>query len=397
MLKRARATTDGALRSSVLDFLTRLTKHTDDLADDLLQEVTWARTFFGCSAPDSAAGAPEVVQVKFALERDVPQRVAFAASFAQLADAKVDWEALKVFAEATPIPMSMSHKQLWKMVALVAESGLRKWVPNPLVAALVEYRADMSAAFAPGSAASAPVWVAELHRIVAKSRLQVAHWATIPDSFDCSVVEKDHLPALAKALGKLWSNKAPEWVASLRANAKEGKDKEQDKKAEKKQPKKADDCNDDKTTKGDDCDDDTPNKGDDCDGDKAQDDEEEEQQVGSSAPEATISAASAPEFAVGDIVRLLEGAGKRIAKQEAQVTKVMPKTLQVSLLHLQEKPKTVTKTWCQIIQHSTLKSLGAVRVASSPSSSAVVAPDLSAAKAPEISEEECAANLFGDD
>lgn len=46
---------------------------------------------------------------------------------------------------------------------------------------------------------------------------------------------------------------------------------------------------------------------------------------------------------------LREGAGKRHAKQEVQVTKVMPKTLQVPFVYLTGQPKTVTKTWCQII------------------------------------------------
>ena len=376
LLSEATTTIDRQLRASCLEALGKMGSM-DDISEWLGRQIKWGRTLFGKTTDQSrllfALGAPEQV--------DRIARIEFAVDWAEVPGEQLDWPTLAVFAQPVPVPVGVSWDSFAKTTELVAAAGLRKYVANPLVGAFMDFKVEARAQW---WAQPGPAFHDALVMVVAKFKLQATHWTALPDDIDFKLIEPAHLQSLSKSLGRLWPSKPPLWVQLLRDRAK--------KEAEEQAAASAAAAPGALAAGAD------PAGG--APGAVASDSAGAAPEV-AAASAAGVAAASAagedaagaapgtptpggdgggaPEvpdagFMIGDIVRLDDSVGKRFINQEAQVTKVSPKMVTVAFINLKDKPKSVLKTACAIVQHSTLKAMRAASAAGAPGASAAVAP-----------------------
>jgi len=183
-----------------------------------------------------------------------------------------------------------------------------------------------------------------LRPVVAKNCLAAHHWQEVADTWDDETLPETVLPAVAKALGKVWPFKAPPWVLAVRQKAAALRQERQPgagagtaalaPEAAAVAPVSA------AATLA-------PGSTD---------------QTAAVAPVSTAAAAVAPvpptDFVVGDIVQMGTSVAKAVQLAEAQVIKVLPKTLSVKIItgSQQGKTKSVRPDAVSLLQPSSLRS-----------------------------------------
>ena len=295
LLKAAQCTTDGVRRQALLDrLLSAVQSQESDEQGTMHKHALWAQSAFGQGVPDEA-------KVKFVLgdartAAEAKERLDFALSFSPASADTVNWRVMQFLAEPEDVPAELDWGVLEKLLKLLACPAVRKGVRNPAVGAFLDFVADT---------AKLPEDVQQAVRpVVAKCSLQATHWEAVPDRVEAATWEESVVLLVAKALGKVWPFQAPPWVQDLRQRA--ATLRTQRKEAAATAP------------------------------DEDQTAASAPEGTAASAPEGTVAsvptAALAPGFVVGDIVKMKDTVGKAFWGQEAQVLKVTGKQVQVKVL-----------------------------------------------------------------
>ena len=93
----------------------------------------WARAMMSKTVPTEA-------RLRFALEADAVQRVAFANTFDVLEDEGIDWKTLTGCVEPKEFAPTVTEQNLYQMLDMIANAGLRKAISSPSVAAFCDFR-----------------------------------------------------------------------------------------------------------------------------------------------------------------------------------------------------------------------------------------------------------------
>ena len=340
---------------------------------DLIKQAQWATTLVGSGAPAD--------RVKFALEAHADDRIALACEFKEHST-EIDWNCLKVFADPSSFTPDIGAEAFIACLDQLNRFGARKVVQHPVGMSLLDFRSDIVGLCAPGSAASAPEWATQLTKVVVKTKIEATSWTSVPDSWDCTTADPAMITVLARIVGKVWPHKGPEWVSTLR------KEKENAKAAAAGAPVSAGKAPGSVTFAPEQ---NQEQKKDEEDKDKAKDDDPhvedkenaEEQANADAAAGAPGAAAVAPDFVVGDIVKLDSGVGQKFQLQEAQIISVSKKMAKIRLLNLNNEVKQFPQTNLCLVHPSSLREADSAAAAPASAASAPkTASSSSAAAAP---------------
>ena len=346
-------------------------------------------------------------RVSFALEKEGLARCQFASSFQKHPeDGDIDWKALAGIADPTEI--GVSYQEFVNVVDRLKFLQLRKIVESPFVFAVMDFRLEAMlhfslksyAPYAPTAPPQAPDWFEEFVQFAIKHKLGVSAWKVLPEKFDIDRIPVSDLQAVARLCGKLWGQRCPDWVAPLRARAKEQSAARAPRSAAERPASVA---GAPPVTKA--------NEGLEEEDEEGQDEEEEDDDVEETKEEGTKEdevkkkeqkdeGKKEQELSVGDIVKLGASVGKQFQGCKATVLKVTCKQIQVQMMSGRKEggKKTFNKTAAAtILSHSALKSTSAS--AAESSGSAAAAPESAAERpesAPAVNEAAYAESLFGD-
>jgi len=210
LLRAAQVAEKAADREKLLGSLAGSSGSVEGEATEFQRQVLWARTLFAYSLPAAA-------RLAYALEKDAPQRTAFAATFRTLEE-DPPWVALRTFAGVAEVPAETSWKDFQRaMECFSGDASLRKRVQNPLAAAVLDFRSELAAH------AAAP-WFLDLLECAAGHKLSAWHWPGVSGAWSLAAVAEDQWQPVAKAVAKLWLLKGPQWAAAVREKANERKE-----------------------------------------------------------------------------------------------------------------------------------------------------------------------------
>ena len=344
---------DRDARLKALAHVSRETGRPEDCP--LKREACWARSMLDVQIDVST-------RLGFALQRDTADRVNFAMRFKRLDDCDegLHWGAVKSLVEAVDVPAGVPEKDWEGALDLFVREGLKKNISNPVAVLYADFKADLSAAFAPDDA-----WVPDLLTAARRARIACPDWGSAPE-FDGSNLEEKSVVTAAKALGKLFTSKVPQWVTTL-------KDKAAKIKSQAKSSAEA-----------------TPTKGSGTASAADAPDSAAEASPTAASPAAAQAAAPAAlqDFYIGDTVLLDMTVQKKCQGANAVVKKITPKELHVEAMTCSgNMNKKVKRTQCAVVIAGDLRraataALQAQTAAGAPAPTAAVAPAPTAAVAP---------------
>ena len=113
--------------------------------------------------------------------------------------------------------LTVTQKDLYEALDMLAKAGLRKAIASPQVGAFFDFRQKALTVFG----GIAPDWLEDCMSAALRAKIGclAPGLGQLPDTFDHSVVEDTHMPGLAKLLAKLFVNAAPAWASALRERA----------------------------------------------------------------------------------------------------------------------------------------------------------------------------------
>jgi len=359
----ARATGDE--RAQLLSALGTAVENLDDR--ELVQRAGWATSMF-------TPGIPLDESLKHAM-KDV-ERVRFASGFGEAGE--VNWSIILMMVEPVDLPRGVTWAALDSACASVARAGCRKYVTNPIMAQVLDFRSEAGGALGFGSGApGASIFVSAAVR----AKLH-GEWADGSSEVDADAIDADDLASHTRCIAKLWHERqtsVPLWVARIRERAAEQKAKKDA--ASSKLQAMAGNAELDALAAG------SPAVAAEESGD-----DDAAPAAKPQPPRVRVTAKGGSKkkdedrFVLGDIVTLdLASAGKlarqKYDKEEAQIIKVAPKAVKVTLLSgkYEGQTKQFAIEQCVLLQPSALRPAAAAE--SGSSSSAAVRPEATSAAA----------------
>ena len=273
---------------------------------------------------------------------------------------------------------------------------MRGLVTNPVATTLMDFRADITAAFRSGSNEATPEWVRGLTDVVVKAKWQTTEWNDIADTWQFPDDIGQSMQTVIKMLSRVWPHKSPEWVLFCKAQAQVQKDeklKKDDEALKAKKVRAASEAESEGSAAAAPAGSHSATK-------MIVEIADTQEESAAAAPGKSVAAAPETsvvrDFMVGDIIVLDSSVAKKYVKQEAQVVRLTAKTVLVNFMTLKDKQRSFPKTACKVIQPSTMRLLSAKTGSKATTgSSAASAPASPPTPEKEVNEEEYARELFG--
>ena len=142
-------------------------------------------------------------------QADALEKIGFASQWPQI-EGDLPWEVLKHFAQTADLPESVTFTDFHSAASQMMKANCRRFVANPLVGATMDFFVEIETI----TGESQESWKDNLLSAAARVKAN-GKWAE-EEPLDPASIGDEVLPGVAKALAKLWPQRAPDWATAIR-------------------------------------------------------------------------------------------------------------------------------------------------------------------------------------